>query len=92
MGAQQSECLADGQRDVHFAGSLLAIVAQNEGNFTNDGIELGQMHQQFVRAGEAGAGDQTAVAETLERADKETGLVTMCCGGGLGTGTLLRRG
>ncbi len=28
----------------------------------------------------------------LERADKEHALVTMCCGGGLGTGTLLRRG
>ncbi len=28
----------------------------------------------------------------LERADKEHAIVTMCCGGGLGTGTLLRRG
>jgi acetyl-CoA acetyltransferase len=28
----------------------------------------------------------------LERVDLEHGLVTMCCGGGLGTGTLLRRG
>jgi acetyl-CoA C-acetyltransferase len=27
----------------------------------------------------------------LERADLETALVTMCCGGGLGTGTLLER-
>jgi acetyl-CoA C-acetyltransferase len=27
----------------------------------------------------------------LERADQEHALVTMCCGGGLGTGTLLRR-
>jgi acetyl-CoA acyltransferase len=27
----------------------------------------------------------------MERADKETGLVTMCCGGGLGTGTLIER-
>jgi acetyl-CoA C-acetyltransferase len=32
-----------------------------------------------------------AIAE-LERADKEHAIVTMCCGGGLGTGTLLRRG
>ncbi|MBW2499179.1 MAG: steroid 3-ketoacyl-CoA thiolase [Deltaproteobacteria bacterium] len=31
-----------------------------------------------------------ALAE-LERADKEHAIVTMCCGGGLGTGTLLRR-
>ncbi|MEW6472867.1 MAG: steroid 3-ketoacyl-CoA thiolase [Actinomycetota bacterium] len=28
----------------------------------------------------------------LERSDGELALVTMCCGGGLGTGTLLRRG
>jgi acetyl-CoA acetyltransferase family protein len=32
----------------------------------------------------------TAVAE-LERRDAELALVTMCCGGGLGTGTLLQR-
>ena len=28
----------------------------------------------------------------LERADKEHAIITMCCGGGLGTGTLLKRG
>jgi len=28
----------------------------------------------------------------LERADKEQAIGTMCCCGGLGTGTLLRRG
>jgi acetyl-CoA C-acetyltransferase len=27
----------------------------------------------------------------LERSDKTTALVTMCCGGGLGTATLLER-
>jgi acetyl-CoA acetyltransferase len=27
----------------------------------------------------------------MERADEEMGLVTMCCGGGLGTGTLIQR-
>jgi acetyl-CoA acyltransferase len=32
----------------------------------------------------------TIVAE-MERRDAELGLVTMCCGGGLGTGTLLQR-
>jgi acetyl-CoA C-acetyltransferase len=31
-------------------------------------------------------------AHELARSDQELGLVTMCCGGGLGTGTLLRRG
>ena len=29
----------------------------------------------------------TTLLHELERSDKETGLVTMCCGGGLGTGT-----
>jgi len=33
----------------------------------------------------------TKAVHELVRADKETALVTMCCGGGLGTGTLLRR-
>lgn len=32
----------------------------------------------------------TIVAE-LERRDAEIGLVTMCCGGGLGTATLIQR-
>ena len=27
----------------------------------------------------------------LHRADKSTALVTMCCGGGLGTGTIIER-
>jgi len=34
----------------------------------------------------------TKAVHELERADKQNALVTMCCGGGLGTGTLLRRG
>ena len=33
----------------------------------------------------------TKAVHELERADKEHALVTMCCGGGLGTGTLIRR-
>jgi len=34
----------------------------------------------------------TKAVHELERADKQHAIVTMCCGGGLGTGTLLRRG
>jgi acetyl-CoA C-acetyltransferase len=34
----------------------------------------------------------TKAVHELERTDTEHALVTMCCGGGLGTGTLLRRG
>ncbi|MEN8183170.1 MAG: steroid 3-ketoacyl-CoA thiolase [Myxococcota bacterium] len=41
--------------------------------------------------GGTGAVLLTKAVHELERGDKETALVTMCCGGGLGTGTLLRR-
>jgi acetyl-CoA acetyltransferase len=34
----------------------------------------------------------TKAVHELKRADRETAIVTMCCGGGLGTATLLRRG
>ena len=34
----------------------------------------------------------TKAIHELERANKEHAIVTMCCGGGIGTGTLLRRG
>jgi acetyl-CoA C-acetyltransferase len=34
----------------------------------------------------------TKAMHELERTDKEHAIVTMCCGGGLGTGTLIRRG
>ena len=33
----------------------------------------------------------TKAVHELHRADKEFGLVTMCCGGGLGTGTIIQR-
>src|SRR3954453_19613401 len=41
--------------------------------------------------GSSGARLLTTLLHELERSDKETGLVTMCCGGGLGTGTLIQR-
>ena len=41
--------------------------------------------------GSTGARLLTTLLHEMERADKETGLVTMCCGGGLGTGTLVQR-
>jgi acetyl-CoA acyltransferase len=41
--------------------------------------------------GSTGARLITTLLHELERSDKETGLVTMCCGGGLGTGTLIHR-
>ncbi len=41
--------------------------------------------------GSTGARLMTTLLHELERSDKETGLVTMCCGGGLGTGTMIQR-
>jgi acetyl-CoA acetyltransferase family protein len=40
--------------------------------------------------GSTGARLLTTLLHELERSDKETGLVTMCCGGGLGTGTIIQ--
>jgi len=33
----------------------------------------------------------TKAVHELHRADKNTALITMCCGGGLGTGTIIER-
>jgi acetyl-CoA acyltransferase len=41
--------------------------------------------------GSSGARLITTLLHEMERSDKELGLVTMCCGGGLGTGTLIQR-
>jgi acetyl-CoA acetyltransferase family protein len=41
--------------------------------------------------GSTGARLVTTLLHELERSDGEIGLVTMCCGGGLGTGTLIQR-
>ncbi|MBV9474292.1 MAG: thiolase family protein [Solirubrobacterales bacterium] len=41
--------------------------------------------------GSTGARLITTLLHELERSEKEVGLVTMCCGGGLGTGTLIER-
>jgi acetyl-CoA acetyltransferase family protein len=41
--------------------------------------------------GMTGARLVTTILHELERRDAEVGLVTMCCGGGLGTGTILQR-
>jgi acetyl-CoA acyltransferase len=41
--------------------------------------------------GSTGARLMTTLLHELERSDKEVGLVTMCCGGGLGTGTIIQR-
>ena len=41
--------------------------------------------------GSTGARLVATILNEMERRDAELGLVTMCCGGGLGTGTILQR-
>ncbi len=41
--------------------------------------------------GSSGARLVTTLLHELERSDTQLGLVTMCCGGGLGTGTIIER-
>jgi acetyl-CoA acetyltransferase family protein len=41
--------------------------------------------------GSTGARLITSLLHELERSDTQVGLVTMCCGGGIGTGTLIER-
>jgi len=41
--------------------------------------------------GSTGARLITTLLHELERSDQSMGLVTMCCGGGLGTGTIIER-
>ena len=41
--------------------------------------------------GSTGARLMTTLLHEMERDDKEIGLLTMCCGGGIGTGTLLQK-
>jgi acetyl-CoA acetyltransferase len=41
--------------------------------------------------GSTGARLITTLLHELERSDKQIGFVTMCCAGGIGTGTLIER-
>ena len=41
--------------------------------------------------GSTGARLLTTLLHEMERSDKQVGLVTMCCGGGIGTGTIIER-
>ena len=49
------------------------------------GYEVGQMTAHGFRT------VASTLLNELERSDQEVGFVTMCCGGGLGTGTLIQR-
>ncbi len=52
---------------------------------------LGSGMPEVVIVDATGVNLVTKALHELERSDGEHALVTMCCGGGLGTGTILRR-
>jgi acetyl-CoA acetyltransferase family protein len=62
---------------------------------TMDDIDLVEVNEAFAPVVLAWQREvarlMTTLLHELERSDKEVGLVTMCCGGGLGTGTLIQR-
>ena len=62
-----------------------AVLLMERVNVNGGAIALGHP------LGSTGARLITTLVHELERSDKEVGLVTMCCGGGLGTGTLIQR-
>jgi acetyl-CoA acetyltransferase family protein len=73
-----------------FAAQVLACIGElgieeERLNVNGGAIALGHP------LGSTGARLITTLLHELERSDKEVGLVTMCCGGGLGTGTLIQR-
>jgi acetyl-CoA acyltransferase len=73
-----------------FASQALACMRElgiDEARVNIDGGAIALGHP----LGSTGARLVTTLLHELERSDKELGLVTMCCGGGLGTATLIQR-
>ena len=73
-----------------FASQSLAVIRElglDEAKVNVNGGAIALGHP----LGSTGARLITTLLHELERTDKEVGLVTMCCGGGLGTGTLIQR-
>ena len=73
-----------------FAGVVLRFVKDmglslDKVNVNGGAIALGHP------LGGTGAVLMTKALHELERADKENALISMCCGGGLGTGTIIQR-
>jgi acetyl-CoA acetyltransferase family protein len=73
-----------------FASVVLAWERELEPDMSRVNVNGGAMALGHP-VGSTGARLLTTVVHELERSDKELGLVTMCCGGGLGTGTIVRR-
>ena len=88
-----------------YQGSTKRLLALSAGGFaaadssprtSQSRVSMGSMTASISRPwamwiGSTGARMLTTLLHTLEDDDKEIGLVTMCCGGGLGTGTLIQR-
>ena len=73
-----------------FASVVLAWQRELEPNMDRVNVNGGAMALGHP-VGSTGARLVTTILNEMERRDAELGLVTMCCGGGLGTGTILRR-
>ena len=73
-----------------FASVVLAWQRELEADMERVNVNGGAMALGHP-LGSTGARLITTLLHELERSDKELGLVTMCCGGGLGTGTLIQR-
>jgi acetyl-CoA acyltransferase len=73
-----------------FASVVLAWEQELEPDMSRVNVNGGAMALGHP-VGSTGARLITTIINELERRDAQLGLVTMCCGGGLGTGTILQR-
>jgi len=73
-----------------FASVVLAWEKELEPDMSRVNVNGGAMALGHP-VGSTGARLVTTILNELERRDATLGLVTMCCGGGLGTGTILER-
>src|SRR5438093_904693 len=83
-----------------FQPEILPFAVNGDVYTTDQGIRpetsletLAELKPAFKEDGLVTAGARliTTLLHELERSDKQVGLVTMCCGGGLGTATLIER-
>lgn len=78
--------------EVNEAFASVVIAWQRELNPDMDKVNVNGGAMAIGHAlGSTGGRLLTTLLNELERQDKEIGLVTMCCGGGMGTGTLIQR-
>jgi acetyl-CoA acetyltransferase len=73
-----------------FASVVLAWEKELAADLTKTNVNGGAMALGHP-VGETGTRLVATLLHELERTDQELGLVTMCCGGGLGTGTIIQR-